>query len=253
MGKLTDILQKAGRSANVAIGFRGAAAGGSKLKAAAIMVTVTSGSDAIAAAIKAGADAIIVENEAVTEAAKEAGVSWGIDARGAQKLTADDLKGLHERGADFVLLATTTSMRALGEPIEQMERVLVVPPPTDDPMLLGLRALNLVNVDAAVLDLQLSAQELAGLTVAQFAQLRMQCENLRFPVILTLRDIPAKEDMHTLARLGAAAIWLTAATPATITQLREELERVPREKEGLPGLGGLMNGKAAGDPLRKDG
>lgn len=253
MGKLTDILQKAGRSASVSIGFRGASAGGAKLKAAAIVVSVAGGAEAIAAAVKAGADAIIVENEAITDAAKEAGVAWGIDARDAQKLTADDLKGLHERGADFVLLATTTSMRALGEPIEQMERVLVIPPPSDDPMLLGLRALNLVSVNAAVLDLQLSAQDLAALTVAQFAQLRMQCESLRFPVILTLRDIPTRDDIHTLARLGAAAIWLTNATPAAITQLREELERVPREKEGLPSMGGLMNGKAAGDPLRKEG
>ncbi len=245
MGKLIETLQRAGRSAGGAIGFVGKAANGPKPKAAAIIVTAAT-VGAVEELVKAGADAVVLPAD-TDLTMKTAEVAWGLDARGAKSLSVDDLKKLHERGADFVLVGATTPIRALTEDVEHLDRALVVAPPENDPMLLGFRALNVVDVEVGVLDLQLKAKDLAALTVQSFAQTRLLSEYLRFPVVITLAEMPAAEDVRTLARLGAQAIWLTNATATDVTKLREELERIPREKDAPATQGmGMTNG---GSPL----
>jgi hypothetical protein len=230
MPKLVDTLHRAGKVTGPAIGFMGAQ--GPKPKAAAIIVQVAATSDAIDAAVKAGADVLVLEADDTPDAAKAAGVSWGYDLRGKETITSAELKMLHEHGADFVLLPQNVSMHALNEPIEHLERALIVAPPQkDDPFLLAFRAFNLLEMEVAVLDLQLTARDLATISAESFARLRMLNDTLRFPVIVTVRDLPVKEDVFTLAKLGAQGIWLSKATPETIKQLRESLESVPREKE----------------------
>ncbi|MBA3826801.1 MAG: hypothetical protein H0X24_23265 [Ktedonobacterales bacterium] len=245
MGKLIDTLQRAGRSTGGAIGFLGQG-GGPKAKAAAILVTA-SDVKSIAALVAAGADAVILPAGADLAGTKDAGVAVGVDARQAPTFTGDALKALHEQGADFVLLAANAPVRALTEEIEHFDRALLVAPPTDDPLLIAFRALNVLDVEVGVLDLQLRAKDLTSLTVQEYARLRLLSESLRFPVIVTLAEMPAPDDVRTLARLGAQGVWLADATPATITTLREELERVPREKTPVPGIAGLTNpGSTAG-------
>jgi len=243
MGKLLDTLQRAAKSSNSAIGFLGRAATASKPKAGAIVVTVGTDAAAVAAHLKAGADIVIVPIGTAVDAAKGAGVAWGVDARTSEKLTGAELRAIHEQGADFVLLPSTVTMRVVSEPIEHFERVLTVTPPKDDPLLLTFRALNLVSVDAAVLDLRLNARDLANMTVPDFTHLRTLCETLRFPKIITVQGVPATEDVRTLAHLGAAAIWMTNATPEEVGQLREALEQVPRDTDSLgTALGNLPGG-----------
>jgi hypothetical protein len=238
MGKLTEILHRAGRSSRGTIGFVGQAANAAKPKAAAIIVTAPSVDEA-AALVKAGADAVILPAGAELRDDISSEVAWGVDARTAKALTEDESRALHKQGADFVLLGVTAPMRSLSGEIEQFDRALFVPPPEDDPLLIGFRALNVLEADVAVLDLALRAKELAALTVRDFARLRLLSESLRFPVIVTLHDMPALEDVRTVARLGAQGIWLADAAAADVTRLREELERVPREKEPVPGIAGL--------------
>jgi hypothetical protein len=244
MGKLIDTLQRAGRSTGGAIGFLGQG-GGAKAKAAAIVVSAKESSD-IAALVAAGADAVILPAGADLAGAKGAEVAVGIDARTAKTLSSDDLKALHEQGADFVLLAAEAPVRALTEEVEHFDRALLVAPPTDDPLLIAFRALNVLDVEVGVLDLQLRAKELSGLTVQSFARLRLLSESLRFPVIVTLAEAPAADDVRTLARLGAQGVWLADATAVDITTLREELERVPREKGPIPGIAGLTSPNSGG-------
>lgn len=245
MGKLTDILQKAGRSAGGSIGFAGKAANAPKPKAAAIVVSATEAT-AVAALIKAGADAVVQTAEADGGGTKAIEVAWGIDARSAKALTVADLKALHERGTDFVVVGSHTPMRALTEEVEHLDRALVIAPPHNDPLLMAFRSLNVVDIEVGILDLQLTAKDLVGFTVEKFAQTRMLSEYLRFPVIVTLAEMPAAEDVRTLARLGVQGVWLTQATPEAVTQLREELERVPREKDPLApqGIAGLTGGNS---------
>jgi hypothetical protein len=245
MGKLTEILHRAGVTRSGAIGFTGHTANAAKSKAAAIIVSAADATEA-AALIKAGADVVILAEGADLQAAKGSEVAWGSDVRGAKSLAEDDLKALHERGADFVLVDASASMRSLSTHVEQLDRALFLAPPTDDPLLIGFRALNVLDVDVVVLDLALKAKELAGLTVKDFARLRLLGESLRFPVLVTLADVPAPEDVRTAARLGDG-IWLTSATPDAVTKLREELERVPREKGPVPGIAGLT-GTTGGAP-----
>lgn len=245
MSKLTEILHRAGRASGGAIGFFGHTSNAPKAKAAAIIVAAADGSEA-AALVKAGADAVILPLGTVPGEALPAEAAWGSDARGAKVLSEDDLKALHEKGADFVLLPGTATVRALSADIDQFDRALVVPPPEDDPLLIGFRALNVLEVNVAVLDLALQAKDLAPLTIQDFARLRLLSESLRFPVIVTLAEVPAEADVRTVARLGAQGIWLTHATPADVTALREALERVPREKEPVPGIAGLTGTSGSG-------
>ena len=239
MGKLIDALHHTGRSGSGAIGFLGQG-GGAKAKAVAIIASASEAS-AIADLVKAGADAIILPAEADLAAAKDAGVAVGVDARQAATMSSDALKALHEQGADFVLLAATAPVRALTEEVEHFDRALFIAPPTDDPLLIAFRALNVLDVEVGVLDLNLRAKDLAGLAVQDFARLRLLSESLRFPVILTLAEAPATDDVRTLARLGAQGVWIANATTADITRLRDELERVPKEKAPPPGIAGLTN------------
>ncbi len=232
MGKLIETLQRAGKPTSAAIGFTGRSPA-AKSKAAAIAVTATS-VDAIPALVKAGADIVCTPPKVDGTSAKEAGAVWGVDLRGSDDVTATTLKELHERGVEFVLMGQATGMRAMSEPIEGLERVLIVAPPAaDDPLRMAYRALNLAEVDAAVLDLGIMARDLATMTVERFAQTRALFETLRFPMLVTIADPPASEDVATLARLGAQGVWLATATPDVVTRLREDLERVPREHEAV--------------------
>jgi hypothetical protein len=248
VGKLIDTLHRAGKAFGPSIGFginQSQASG--KLKAAALIADTAADEAAISAVLKAGADALILPAGSETDAAKASEVAWGIDLRSQTPKNADALKKLHGKGADFILLAQTTSFRPLNERIEHLERVLTITPPTDDPFLINFRAYNLVEADIAILDLKLSARRLAELTVESFAHLRLYVETLRFPTIITLADEPAKEDFATLVRLGAQGIWLPGAKPEAITSMRVALENVPREKELPPSVSGLGNNSTLGN------
>jgi len=239
MGKLIDTLHRAGKSTTPSIGFVGRSQSAAKTKAAAIVVEVDASEQAIQDAVKAGADVLILPPHATYTAAEASGVAWGVKVTDAETITHADLKALHEKGANFVILPQTTPMRAINESVDHLERVLQVSPPTDDPLLVQFRTLNLIDIDVAVLDLRLTPKDLATLTIESFAKLRVLSETLRFPVIVTVQDIPTAEDVHTLVKLGAQGIWLTNATTPAIAQLRESLENVPREKDGAANVTGL--------------
>jgi hypothetical protein len=240
MGTLTEILMHSGRASGVPIGFMGSAKA-AKPKAAAVLAAATSAAEATAL-IEAGADALVLPPD--VELASGTETAWGIDARAATGLTVDTLRAWHERGAAFVVLPADVSLRALNDTVERFDRALIVAPPQDDPLLMTFRALNVLDVDVAVLDLRVTAKDLAAMTVPEYTRTRFLSEALRFPVIITVQDVPATEDMRTLARLGAQGLWLLDATPDTVKHLREELENVPREQETIQGLGGLGGGSA---------
>jgi hypothetical protein len=92
----------------------------------------------------------------------------------------------------------------------------------------------------------LGARELAEMTVPRFTQLRTLFEYLRFPRIVTIRDVPEAPDVRTLTKLGAQGVWLQQATPDAVGRLRDALEKMPREKGETPSVGTLAG--AAGAP-----
>lgn len=234
MGKLLEALQRPGGTTGSGIGF-GRPQNASKPKAAAIVVSVDR-ADTIATLVKAGADVVIVPESAAAEA-KASGATWGIDARLDEKLTGAKLRELHEQGAQFVVLTASAPARVLGETIEQFDRALVITPPENDPLYTLLRAYNFADVEVGVLDLQLGARDLTSLTIDTATRLRALSEILRFPIIATVREAPATEDVRVLVKLGAQGIWLANPAAETVTTLREELERIPREKDASSTLG----------------
>src|SRR5450631_66986 len=170
MGKLVDTLQRAGKMTGTGIGFMGRAQPTGKPKAAAIVITASADAD-VAALVKAGADVVVIAAGNKTDAVKAAEVTWGIDARQNEKVAVAALRAWHEDGADFVLLPANVAMRTLSEPVEHLERALTVTPPQDDPLFIAFRALNLLDVDVAVLDLHLGAKDLAAMQVPDFTRL----------------------------------------------------------------------------------
>ncbi len=239
MPKLIDALQRAGKSAAVGFGFNKGTGAASKSKATAIIVSAKTALEA-QRMIQAGADVVIVTPEVAAQGFKSE-VSWGVDLRGAEKVDVAQLRGAQEGGADFVILSTNAPARALATKVEKLERVIDVIPPTDDPLLLKFRALNLLDADGAIFETRFTAQDLATLRVEQFAQLRALREVLRFPAILTLREMPSEEDLPLLVKLGAQGVWLVDATEEQVNTLREALERVPREhEEDSPSVGPMV-------------
>lgn len=248
MGKLIETLERAGKATGGAsFGFAGRAQASNKPKAAAILATVAKAGD-LDGILKAGVDAVILPPDLAGEAATAAGVAWGVDARAARDLDAARLDDWHARGADFVLVPLSAPARIMAEKADHLDRLLLVAPPTveRDPLLMGLRSLNFLRADAAALDVQLSARETHELTIEAMARLRALAEALRFPVVLSLAEVPDEADLKTLVRLGVEGLWLAGATAAGVQILRERLERIPRESESVPRLGAALG--AAGQP-----
>ncbi|MBF6590835.1 MAG: hypothetical protein IVW57_09950 [Ktedonobacterales bacterium] len=252
MGKLIDKLQHVSQSSGSGFGFLGRTQGPTRVaRPAAILVTLRGGDTAAAeAAAKNGADAIILTDWA--PGAKGSGTAsalagtetlWGVDL-GAS--VGDGLvKGAQDAGASFVIFGPDMPARALFEEVEHFDRVITVDPPSDDLALLLLRGQSLLPAQAALVRLQLSAADLARLSVTAFTRLRFIMESLRFPALVTLAGPPEAESVRTLVHLGVAGLVLpggdTRAIASAVKALREELERtpIPHEERGTVLLGGM--------------
>lgn len=231
MAQLIDALLRATKSTAVGFGFAKGTTAARSAKGAALLVTAKSAKEAGDLA-KAGGDILIVTPDAAR--GFKADLPWGVDLRGQEQITNTTLRAWHDQGAGFILMGMKTPARAFASKIEHLDRALDIIPPTDDPLMLKFRALNLLEADVAIFEAQFTAQDLANLTVEQFAQLRAMREALRFPTIIRLREAPAEEDLPLLVKLGAQGIWLLNATADQIAHLREGLERVPREPDDAP-------------------
>src|SRR5262249_19708200 len=133
--------------------------------------------------------------------------------------------------------------------------VVEVPIPKEDLGLLLLRTENLLPAQVALLRAGLASADLASMTVADYARLRLASESLRFPVLLMLAEAPETAHVRTLVRLGVSGLVLPG-TGLTAEQLgmqvkllREQLEKTPaRVEDRSPvAIGGLM--EAGGQSL----
>jgi len=117
--------------------------------------------------------------------------------------------------------------------------------------LLLVRGQSLAPAQLGLLNTGLGSTEIARMSVADFARMRLVVESLRFPALISLKEAVAAEDALTLTRLGFAGVVLASqGTPEQIgTQaqsLREALEQVPTQKteRGDVTLGGYATGGA---------
>src|SRR5262249_28271619 len=110
------------------------------------------------------------------------------------------------------------------------------------------RGENLLPAQIAILRTHLTNSDLLRMSVADFARLRLVCESLRFPTLITLAEAPETAYVRALARLSIGGLVLPGADVsadqlgAQVQALREELEKTPIKSEdrGSVAIGGLV-------------
>ncbi|HEV2460122.1 MAG TPA: hypothetical protein VGS80_17335, partial [Ktedonobacterales bacterium] len=243
MGKLVDKLRQVGQGSGSGMGFLGPRTPAQAPRPAAVLVSLGAGDVAAAeAAVKNGADGIIVTRwKPGTElgklhAAVQSSAVWGVEA-GDARTGSDALKSAQEAGASFALIGQSAPARLLVESLDGFDYVVAVDPPSDDLGLVLLRAENLLPAQVALLQLRLSNADLASMSVGAFARLRLICEGLRFPVLVTLAGAPEAAHIRTLVRIGADGIVLpgegvtASALGQQVQALREQLEKTPVDEK----------------------
>ncbi|HLJ81825.1 MAG TPA: hypothetical protein VKT52_10090 [Ktedonobacterales bacterium] len=263
MGKLIEKLRETGQGASAGFGFMSAARSQARAaRPAAILVAVGSGDGAVAeAAVKNGADGLLLtgwqpgsDATKIVAAAGTAAV-WGVDYEGEGEDAEGVLQAALDAGAAFAVVGPSTPASVLFEELEKLDLVVTVDPPETELERVLLRAENLLPAQAALVRAHLSSADLAKLTVAAFARLKLIFETLRFPALVTLKDVPAPAHVRALVRMGADALVLPGAGASAevlgkqVAALRAELEKTParRDEGGSVVIGGLM--QAGGQSL----
>jgi DNA-binding NarL/FixJ family response regulator len=265
MGKLIEKLHAVNQASGNGMGFFGRSRGPERAgRPAAVFVAGTADESAtLVAALESGADGVIVTGwqpgarglAAVTPAlaAREAVAGVRIES----DYQAGALKTAAEEGASFAILDQQIAARALLEEVEKFDLVATVIPPADDLGLLGLRAVNLLPAQAALIQADFSAAGLARLSIAEFARLRLVWESVGFPSLVTVSGALEDADVRTLVQLGADGLVLSAAgaSSATLGQqvktLIAQLEKTPAPRarpESVSLLTGLVGTQAQPAP-----
>lgn len=258
MGKLVDKLRQVSQGSGGGVGFFGMARQQSRPpRPAAIVVTIgASDAQTAEAAVGAGADILVVtgwqpnvDSTAIAAAAGDKAV-WGVEYAAEGRHAEGALKKAKDAGAAFAVLPQSAPAVALYDDIDSFDYVVQLDTPRDDLGLVLLRAENLLPVQAAMLTSRISSADIARMSVAEYARLRLATESLRFPVLLPLADAPQDAHVKPLVRLGISGLVLQGAGVASETlgtqvkALREQLEKTPLkdgEREGdTVALAGLM-------------
>jgi hypothetical protein len=272
MGKLVQKLHAVSQGSSTGMGFFSRPRGPERAArpAAVFIAGAADESAALGAALESGADGVIITGwQPGTRGL--AGVTSALAARGAiagvrldGEYQAGALKAAADEGASFAILDQRTAARALFEEVEQLDVVATVVPPADDLGLLALRAVNLLPVQAVLIQADFAAAGLARLTVADFARLRLVWESVGFPSLVSVSGTLEDDDVRTLVQLGADGLLLSAAGDAAasvgqqVKALVAQLEKTPTPRarpESASLLGGLMGipPQAAPSPGRKPG
>jgi hypothetical protein len=269
MGKLVDKLHKVSQGAGSTLGFLGGRAPAQKPRPAALLVVVDVDDAAVAeAAVKSGADGLIVANwtpqaglGAMKSLLDAKDLVWGVELA-ASAGDAGLLKRAADAGAGFALLDPGSSARLLFEEIEKFDLIGAIEMPTSELGLLLIRGQSLLPVQVGLLQPEIAPREVARMTVADYTRLRLVIESLRFPMLLTLQTAPEAEDVKTLVHLGIAGVVLKGQGAAAQTfgaqvkALRETLEKTPAPKEDrdnvlISGLMPMPQPAAPGQPQRE--
>jgi hypothetical protein len=260
MGKLIEKLHAVGQASGNGMGFFGRPRGPERAaRPAGLLVAGTAAeSAALAAAVENGADGVIITDwqpgtrglASVVPALAAREAIAGVRIEGDYRAGA--LKAAADEGASFAILDQRVAARALFEEVEKFDVVATVVPPADDLGLLGLRAVNLLPVQAALIQADFSAAGLARLTLADFARLRLVWESVGFPSLVTFSGALEDGDVRTLVHLGTDGLLLSVvgASASAIGQqvkaLIAQLEKTPAPRvrpESISLLTGLIGGQ----------
>src|SRR5258708_14715383 len=163
MGKLVDKLQQIGQGGGGGIGFV-ARTRGQAPRPAAIVVTLRAADGAAGeAAIKNGADAVIITGwqpstdlSALKSALSASSALWGVESAAEGSAAASAITAAQEAGAGFVIVGPTAPATLLADKHEKVDIGVAVDPPADYVGLVLLLAEQLLPVAASLLRTRLS-------------------------------------------------------------------------------------------------
>jgi hypothetical protein len=260
MGKLIEKLHAVGQASGNGMGFFGRPRGPERAaRPAGLFVAGTAAeSETLTAAVESGADGVIITGwkpgarglASVVPALAARGAIAGVRIEGDYEASA--LKAAAEEGASFAILDQRVAAQALFEDVERFDVVATVVPPAEDLGLLALRAVNLLPVQAVLIQADFSAGGLAKLTVADFARLRLVWESVGFPSLVTFTGALEDADVRTLVHLGTDGLLLSTAGASAsaigqqVKTLVAQLEKTPAPRarpESVSLLSGLIGGQ----------
>jgi hypothetical protein len=260
MGKLVEKLHQVGQSSGSRLGFMGRAdTAASKPRPAAVLVALNAGDSAAADSIvKVGVDAVLIKGwvpsadiSQVKAVLESSHTVWGVEFTGSSSVAEGALKAAAEAGAGFVLVGPSAPAAVLFDEDRQLDLVVSVDAPKDDLGLLLLRAENLLQAQAALVQLPQSPALLGKLTISDFARLRLVFESLRFPALVMLNEMPEAETVKALVNLGADGIMLAGTMSKSEAVLGKQVQTLLETLQALPvhesrrssvAIGGFMSG-----------
>ncbi|MFQ5826518.1 MAG: hypothetical protein ACE5IA_04080 [Dehalococcoidia bacterium] len=229
MSKLIDKLQRMGKGSAPGLGFRVAAASkGPPL----LLILRLAGLDAKlgAAAVKGGADAVLINAGEALERGKirksklEAlgDVPWGM---GWEAESLKDMEPLVKGGCDFIVLEAAGAPAGVLLGRKGLGRVLVIEPSLADGL---LRAVDLMPVDAVLLRKGLEAQP--SLTVEHLMVCRRVTAFIHKPLLVEVSPQIDGDGLKALGEVGGKGVVVglgAQEAAARLKELRQTIDELP--------------------------
>ena len=224
MGKLSDIIKRAGRTEPAAMGF-----GASARKAYASMLIVAIAGDhwprAVSDAIDAGADALLLAGRPGDKDVEEAIAAAQNRACGllAPDASLEQLARLREGGVDFAIIGPNAPAAAVTE--DKLSLAFHLREELTD---IQLRALDAMPFEAIYID-----HEAAPATIMRLVELQRVAGLTRKPLIVHVAAESGQNDLIALRDAGVAMIAVDMKernTTDTLRKLRETIDGLPRRR-----------------------
>jgi hypothetical protein len=249
MGEFLDALNQVGKISSAGIGFLGRRVQ-AKPKPAVLIAALASVDSALAeAAMKGGAEAVLLPEPerrgSLAEWISAQGAAWealrggqaavGLALSGDQTtLETDELEQAAQAGLDFVVLEMAAPVRLLSAAEDKLDKVVALSVPRDEVSSTFLRAANLLPVGAVLFEPVLEAGAVRALTLEEHVRYRLARESLRFAALATITGGLDAVGVKVLIGLGLQGLILRAAPDESPDHLRERVARLHRLLEETP-------------------
>jgi hypothetical protein len=220
MSKLSDAIQRAGRTAPAPFGFAARAASAAASPTVLCIVRLNANdASKVEEAAKKGADAVIIDGGdagKVKDFMKKAtGLVVGIRP---QKPEREQMKSMREAGADFVVLDAESAMAdALLE--ENLGFILLVRSDADDTR---LRLLSDLNLDAII-----PPSPDGALTIERLLELRRFSALGRTPLLVEIAGDADGSNIQALRESGVAGVIIEGSSLGKLEKLSAAIAALP--------------------------
>ncbi len=216
MSELANRIRKALRTESQPLGFGAAAR---RPEPTMVVLAVARNGDEAAAAVQAGAAAVLFEGSDVASLAsaceKAGGVPCGARVQGADRRAAEAAKAA---GIDFLVIdAERTAAAALLD--EKLGFALDVTGELSDAQLRTLEAMNLDAIWVGPVD--------GPLTVRRLMELRRVSGMARKPLAASVPADVSSDDLEALRGAGVAVVGVRASSREDVEKLRKAVEALP--------------------------